>query len=170
MSKIAFENNVKPELFKAFINDFANALYPAYEEASGSGNIKIANVNQRLKVMFVAMCNYFGWNIDEIGKPFEDTWTWDAITSENSEVDDDTASTDEIDVIANDEGKLMNYPINRFVVDDMGGVYDMLVGNLMCVRHNSEGEFTSIREEDIPVIEKHLVAIMPESICSKTCR
>ena len=97
MSKIAFENNVKPELFKAFINDFANALYPAYEEASGSGNIKIVNVNQRLKVMFVAMCNYFGWNIDEIGKPFEseDTWTWDAITSENSEVDDVTASTDE---------------------------------------------------------------------------
>ena len=72
--------------------------------------------------------------------------------------------TDEIDVIANDEGKLMNYPINRFVVDDMGGVYDMLVGNLMCVRHNSEGEFTSIREKDIPVIEKHLVAIMPDNL------
>lgn len=72
--------------------------------------------------------------------------------------------TDEIDVIANDEGKLKNYPINRFVVDDMGGVYDMLVGNLMCVRHNSEGEFTSIREEDIPVIEKHLVVIMPDNL------
>lgn len=72
--------------------------------------------------------------------------------------------TDEIDVIANDEGKLKNYPINRFVVDDMGGVYDMLVGNLMCVRHNSEGEFTSIMEEDIPVIEKHLVAIMPDNL------
>lgn len=72
--------------------------------------------------------------------------------------------TDEIDVIANDEGKLKNYPINRFVVDDMGGVYDMLVGNLMCVRHNSEGEFTSIREEDITVIEKHLVAIMPDNL------
>lgn len=69
--------------------------------------------------------------------------------------------TDEIDVIANDEGKLMNYPINRFVVDDMGGVYDMLVGNLMCVRHNSEGEFTSILPEDIPVIEKHLIPLNP---------
>lgn len=69
--------------------------------------------------------------------------------------------TDEIDVIANDEGKLMNYPINRFVVDDMGGVYDMLVGNLMCVRHNSEGEFTSILPEDIPVIEKHLITLNP---------
>lgn len=72
--------------------------------------------------------------------------------------------TDEIDVIANDEGKLKNYPINRFVVDDMGGVYDMLVGNLMCVRHNSEGEFTSIREEDIPVIEKHLIPLNPQCL------
>ena len=72
--------------------------------------------------------------------------------------------TDEIDVIANDEGKLKNYPINRFVVDDMGGVYDMLVGNLMCVRHNSEGEFTSIREEDIPVIESHLIPLMPDKM------
>lgn len=72
--------------------------------------------------------------------------------------------TDEIDVIANDEGKLKNYPINRFVVDDMGGVYDMLVGNLMCVRHNSEGEFTSIREEDIPIIESHLIPLMPDKM------
>lgn len=72
--------------------------------------------------------------------------------------------TDEIDVIANDEGKLKNYPINRFVVDDMGGVYDMLVGNLMCVRHNSAGEFTSIREEDIPVIESHLIPLMPDKM------
>lgn len=72
--------------------------------------------------------------------------------------------TDEIDVIANDEGKLKNYPINRFVVDDMGGVYDMLVGNLMCVRHNSDGEFTSIREEDIPVIESYLIPLMPDKM------
>ena len=72
--------------------------------------------------------------------------------------------TDEIDVIANDEGKLKNYPINRFVVDDMGGVYDMLVGNLMCVRRNSEGEFTSIKEDDIPIIESHLIPLMPDKM------
>lgn len=72
--------------------------------------------------------------------------------------------TDEIDVIANDEGKLKNYPINRFVVDGMGGVYDMLVGNLMCVRHNSEGEFTSIKEDDIPIIESHLIPLMPDKM------
>ena len=119
MSKMAIENNVKPELFKAFINDFANALYPAYKEASGSGNIKIANVNQRLKVMFVAMFNYFGWNIDEIGKPFEseDTWTWDAITSENSEADDDKASTDEVSPAM---GSFINEPTEEAVdTEDM---------------------------------------------------
>ena len=68
----------------------------------------------------------------------------------------------DIDIIANDEGKLNNYPINRFLVSDDGVVLDMLVGNIMCVRHNEEGEFTSIREEDIPVIESHLIPLMPD--------
>lgn len=72
--------------------------------------------------------------------------------------------TDEIDVIANDEGKLNNFPINRFLVSDDGIVLDMLVGNIMCVRHNSAGEFTSIREEDIPVIESHLIPLMPDKM------
>lgn len=72
--------------------------------------------------------------------------------------------TDEIDVIANDEGKLNNFPINRFLVSDAGVVLDMLVGNIMCVRHNSAGEFTSIREEDIPVIESHLIPLMPDKM------
>ena len=39
--------------------------------------------------------------------------------------------TDEIDVIANDEGKLKNYPINRVRVDADGKPWDILVGNLM---------------------------------------
>lgn len=69
-----------------------------------------------------------------------------------------------IDVICNDEGKLRNFPINRFLVSDAGVVLDMLVGNIMCVRHNSEGEFTSIREEDIPVIESHLIPLMPDKM------
>lgn len=72
--------------------------------------------------------------------------------------------TDEIDVIANDEGKIRNFPINRFLVSDDGIVLDMLVGNIMCVRHNSDGEFTSIREEDISVIESHLIPLMPDKM------
>ena len=72
--------------------------------------------------------------------------------------------TDEIDVICNDEGKLKNLPINRFLISDDGVVLDMLVGNIMCVRHNSDGEFTSIKEDDIPIIESHLIPFMPDKM------
>ena len=63
----------------------------------------------------------------------------------------------DIDIICNDEGKIRNFPINRFLVSDDGIVLDMLVGNIM-------GEFTSIREEDIPVIESHLIPLMPDKM------
>ena len=97
MASIALEQNVEAEAFRAFVNDFANSLYLAYEEASGSGNVKITNVKQRLRVMFIAMCDYFRWNIDDVDKPFEseEAWSLDTEDSENSEVDDDTASADE---------------------------------------------------------------------------
>ena len=72
--------------------------------------------------------------------------------------------TDEIDVICNDEGKLKNLPINRFLISDDGVVLDMLVGDIMCVRHNSEGEFTSIKEDDIPIIESQLIPLMPDKM------
>lgn len=72
--------------------------------------------------------------------------------------------TDEIDVICNDEGKLKNLPINRFLISDDGVVLDMLVGNIMCVRHNSDGKFTSIKEDDIPIIESHLIPLMPDKM------
>lgn len=72
--------------------------------------------------------------------------------------------TDEIDVICNDEGKLKNLPINRFLISDDGVVLDMIVGNIMCVRHNSEGEFTSIKEDDIPIIESRLIPLIPDKM------
>jgi hypothetical protein len=40
----------------------------------------------------------------------------------------------------------------------------MLVGNIMCVRHNSEGEFTSIKEDDIPIIESRLIPLIPDKM------
>lgn len=73
MAKIALEQGVEPEAFRAFVNDFASGLYLAYEEASGSGNIKIVNVNMRLRVMFLAMCDYFKWNAENLQKPFLDS-------------------------------------------------------------------------------------------------
>ncbi|MDE6589087.1 MAG: hypothetical protein K2K53_01810, partial [Oscillospiraceae bacterium] len=68
----ALEQGVEPKDFKSFICDFSNSIYPAYEEASGSGNIKAPKVQMRLRVMFLAMCKYFGWNAEEVVKPFAD--------------------------------------------------------------------------------------------------
>jgi hypothetical protein len=51
-----------------------------------------------------------------------------------------------------------------FQSTDDGVVLDMLVGNIMCVRHNSDGEFTSIKEDDIPIIESHLIPLMPDKM------
>lgn len=119
MASIALEQNVEAEAFRAFVNDFANSLYPAYEEASGSGNVKITNVKQRLRVMFIAMCDYFRWNIDDVDKPFEseEAWLLNAEDSENSEVDDDTASTDEDSPAM---GSFMNDPTEEDVdTEDM---------------------------------------------------
>lgn len=68
--------------------------------------------------------------------------------------------TDELDVVANDEGKLEHLLPNRAWLDDKGNVLDILVGNLMVCRFDDEGNFTSIKESDVPVILKRLPAIM----------
>jgi len=68
-------------------------------------------------------------------------------------------SLGDIDVICNDEGKLLGMPYNRAWVKN-GEILDIFVGNIMCVRHNSEGEFTSILESDIDEIEKALYPIL----------
>lgn len=58
-----------------------------------------------------------------------------------------------IDVILNDNGKIDNLPFNRLFFD--GKPLDVLVGSLVCVRHKGE-EFSSIREDDIPMIHQYL--------------
>lgn len=97
MAKIALEQKIEPESFRAFINDFANGLYPAYEDASGSGNIKIVNVNMRLRVMFLAMCKYFNWTPENIQKPFLDSEPLrvDVMSDENSDLIEESASSEE---------------------------------------------------------------------------
>jgi len=80
--------------------------------------------------------------------------------------------TDEIDVICNEESKIMGLPINRSWLYE-NEVLDIISGNILCVRHEGE-EFVSIEKEDIPIIlkylkpivrvEEHLV-IVPEDMC-----
>lgn len=62
--------------------------------------------------------------------------------------------TDEIDIICNDEGKLLRLPLNRAWYYD-GEVVDIFAGNIFACRHD-EGNFTDIKDEDIPVITKAL--------------
>ena len=65
--------------------------------------------------------------------------------------------TPEIDVVLNDDGKLLGYPVNRLWRDtNTNEPLDFLVGNILCCRHNDEGEFTDIQVEDIEVIERTL--------------
>lgn len=68
--------------------------------------------------------------------------------------------TDEIDLVLNDEGKLDSLPLNRVWLGKDGNILDILVGNVLACRFDSEGDFTSIFESDIPVILERLPAVM----------
>ena len=61
-----------------------------------------------------------------------------------------------IDAVINEEGKLIPLPWNRCWVAEDGEFIDMIMGNILCCRHDDEGNFTDIQEEDIPVILKCL--------------
>ena len=61
--------------------------------------------------------------------------------------------------MVNDEGKIRDLPMNRAWTDGSGRVYDIIHGNILCVRHDG-GEFISIEKEDIPIIEKTLIPVI----------
>lgn len=63
--------------------------------------------------------------------------------------------TDEIDVIVNEEGKIQGLSANRALIDDSNNVLDILVGDMVCVRHQ-ESEFTDINVSDAEKINKYL--------------
>ena len=65
-------------------------------------------------------------------------------------------SLDDVDIICNDEGKLMGLPVNRAIVDDDENVLDVIVGDIICLRHDDEGEFVDIHETDLQIIRKYL--------------
>lgn len=64
----------------------------------------------------------------------------------------------QIDIICNDEGKLMGLEPNRAFMDGED-ILDIFVGDILACRHDAEGNFTSIKEEDIPIIESMLLPI-----------
>ena len=60
------------------------------------------------------------------------------------------------DLICNEDGKLINLPANRAFVDDNGEVLDVIVGDILVVHHNDEGDFVDVHEDDLGIITKHL--------------
>lgn len=62
----------------------------------------------------------------------------------------------DIDIICNDEGKLMGLPVNRVLLDEKNNMLDIFVGNILCCRHNDDGDFTDINSDDIETIERML--------------
>ena len=63
-------------------------------------------------------------------------------------------------LICNEEGKLDNLPLNRLLfVDDGEGeleLIDTIVGDCFCCRFDGCEGFASIKESDIPIIQKYL--------------
>ncbi len=60
-------------------------------------------------------------------------------------------------LVCGEEGKLMKLMPNRALFREAGGkdtVYDFIAGNCLCVRHNEEGDFTPILDEDISIIQR----------------
>ncbi len=72
MGRVALEQKIEPHDFRLFVNEFASAFYPSYENASGSGNVKAKQVQMRLRVMFLAFCKYFHLNAEAVKRPFSE--------------------------------------------------------------------------------------------------
>ena len=60
-----------------------------------------------------------------------------------------------IDLICNETGKLLHLPVNRALVDDDGEVLDVIVGDILIVRHH-DGNFVDVHENDLQIIRKYL--------------
>ena len=97
LSKLALENDIKPEKFKVFIDSFSNSVCVDYEENTGSGNVKRVKTEGRLSAIAKVFADYFDLEDANILSVEKDADFDDVSTSENenSEVDDVTASTDE---------------------------------------------------------------------------
>lgn len=59
LAKLALENEIEAEEFKRFIDAFSNSVCPAFEECTGSGNVKRFKTEGRLVAMATAMEEYF---------------------------------------------------------------------------------------------------------------
>lgn len=67
----------------------------------------------------------------------------------------------EVDLVCNEEGKLMGLKPNRYLSDRKTKAnYDVLVGNFFLVSYDDEGNFKSLSDEQIDkIMSEHRVTI-----------
>lgn len=94
-ARTALSEGVKSAIFKSFIDFFSNGVYPTYEEASGSGNVKAPKVLQRLRVMFLAMCEYCGMQPENVLRPFSMTLPLYTVEKEITDTEGVVSDSDE---------------------------------------------------------------------------
>jgi hypothetical protein len=58
-----------------------------------------------------------------------------------------------VDIFVNEEGKLMNLPVNRLILHN-GNIIDMLVGNIIISASDDEGEIVSLQDYQINEMTK----------------
>lgn len=61
-----------------------------------------------------------------------------------------------IDIVINEEGKLIGLEENIAIVDDKQRIIDMLVGNVMFVGHDGHGRTIGLNEEQIKLLKNTL--------------
>lgn len=70
-----------------------------------------------------------------------------------------TIGRKEFDIVCDDEGLFKQFPRVSAVDKDCK---PMLVGNLLFLHHNEEGEMTGLSEDDVEHLIKHLVLVDDE--------
>ena len=70
-----------------------------------------------------------------------------------------TIGRKEFDIVCDDEGLFKQFPRVSAVDKDC---QPMLVGNLLFLHHNEEGEMTGLSEDDVEHLIKHLVIVGDE--------
>ncbi len=89
VAKLAMENNIEPQAFKAFLDDFFMTENEAYKEYSGSGNVKKVNTQGRLIELTKGFIEYFNIDISE-------TVCLAEADTENFEVIDEEPTSEEV--------------------------------------------------------------------------
>lgn len=102
LAKVALENNVSADDFAGFIDVFAEGLSEEYKEGMGSGNIKHAKTEIRLKAIAKDFRDFMEINLDESNILSVLGGTSDTTEESSVETADEPPTTDQDETIENE--------------------------------------------------------------------